>query len=82
MTASEAKALVDSKPQRDAESERSYRERRLTYAYDIIKRNALRGYSGTFVPFNEQVRAALEADGYTCKQFGDYDIMVTWENPK
>ena len=82
MNAKEAKALVDSKAERDAEHNRSRGPRYLERAYDAIRRQASLGYTGTFVPEHPFVRTTLEAEGYTCQHFTSNEMVVRWEEPK
>lgn len=79
MNAKEAKALVDSKAERDAREKQS---RYLERAYDAIRRQASLGYTGTFVPEHPFVRTTLEAEGYTCQHFTSNEMVVRWGDPK
>jgi hypothetical protein len=82
MTAKEAKALVDSKPERDAEALREYQERQLKKAYTRIENAAKGGYTQTFVDKSAYMYQALIADGYVCERCGEDTMVVSWEDPK
>jgi hypothetical protein len=83
MKASEARALVDSKPERDAEELREYHERRLKKTYDHIEQAARAGSNWMYVEDSWYTYQALVASGYACRRnISRGDMFVSWEDPQ